>query len=786
MAEETVLSPETESQDTESDADKRDDDAILEEARERFRKIEEDDRANRDSYRTDYEFVYVKGKQWTDEVRNRRTSWDEPCLEFDQLKQFVNQVCNDERQNKPAILVHPAGSGASKEVAEIEQGLIRAIEYDSNAESAYDTGFQSGVVGGRGWWRLVTEYEKDEGGKPTFNQKIIIKPILDALTVYADLDYEQPDASDRNFLFVIEKLQKKDFEKRWPKADPVSFDALESNWKEGKDIILVADYYRRVCTYRTLVAMSDGATGYKDEMPTPPPGVTIEKEREVESWKVEWYKIAGGDQILEEYECPGEIIPVIQTTGDDILIDGKRTYQGLVAKARDAQAMFNYGMTQQAIHLALTPKAPWVAPQEAIEDYQNIWKDANTKNYSVLPWKHKDRDGIPIPPPSRTQPSMIDSGWAQFTGSMTQVMRSTIGMYENSLGMKGTEVSGKAILAREKQGDVGTFHFVDNQHRAIALTGRIIQSWIPVYYDKERIVHIIGQDGVRKIITVNQTTMQPAPHPTDPTQVILNAIKNNDVTTGDYKVAIEAGPGFATKREETAEKLMGLVNSFPQMMQVAGDVVIKSLDISDADIIADRFKFALPPAIQQALAAQEQGGKPDPVMAGKLQQATQALQALQQHVQEITQENQQLKSGAQADMAKIQAKQKADMEEMALKRQIQEAEIKLDRDRAIDELQLKRDIAAQAADDDIEKAKIAAQTKLMVAEIEQKANLQISQIQAAQAATESAAASAESSAPEPSAEPTKKTKKVITLPDGRVATIHEVPLEEAPTETMAA
>jgi len=763
-----------EDQSKESESDKRDDDKILEEARERFAKIEEDDRDNRDEQRSCFEFVYVKGKQWSDTVRSRRTSWDEPCLEFDQLKQFVNQVVNDERQNKPAILVHPAGGGASQEIADIEQGLIRAIEYDSNAEAAYDNGFQSAVVGGRGWWRVCTEYVQD-AKKPTFNQRIIIKPIMDSMTVYADLDYEQPDASDRRFAFVVEKIPKTEFEKRWKKADAISFDAMDTNWKEGKDVILVADYYRRICTIRNLVAMSDGAVGYEDEMPNPPEGVTKLREREVETYSVEWYKIAGGNQILEEYDCPGDIIPIIQTTGDDIIIDGKRTYQGLVCKARDAQAMLNYGMTQQAIHLALTPKAPWVAPQEAIEDYQNIWKDANVKNYSVLPYKHKDRDGAPIPPPSRTQPSMIDSGWAQWTGTMTQMMRSTIGMYENSLGMKGNEVSGKAILAREKQGDVGTFHYVDNQHRAIALTGRIIQSWIPVYYDTEQMVHIIGKDGVRKIVTINQKSVQPTGNEFDPFKTIIQ----NDVTNGDYKVSIEAGPGFATKREETAEKLMGLVNSFPQLMQVAGDVVMKSLDVQDADIIAERFKFALPPQIQQALAAEQQGQKVDPVMAQKMQQAQQQMQQMQQAMQQMQQENQQLKSGAQIDMAKVQAKQQADTADLELRRKIAADEIQLQRDKAIEELQLKRDIAAQSADDEIEKARIMARAKIEVAEIEQHAKLQLDQINAANA---SVSESSESSIAEPAALPAPASPqqihlhmgggtKVITLPDGRKAIV---------------
>jgi len=274
-----------------------------------------------------------------------------------------------------------------------------------------------------------------------------------------------------------------------------------------------------------------------------------------------------------------------------------------------------------------------------------------------------------------------------------------------------------------------------------------------VYYDTEQMVHIIGKDGVRKIVTINQKSLQPTGNEFDPFKTIIQ----NDVTNGDYKVSIEAGPGFATKREETAEKLMGLVNSFPQLMQVAGDVVMKSLDVQDADIIAERFKFALPPQIQQALAAEQQGGKADPVMAQKMQQAQQQMQQLQQAMQQMQQENQQLKSGAQIDMAKVKAKSQADTADLEFRKQMAIEEINLNRQKAIQELQLKRDIAAQSANDELEKARIMARAKIEVAEIEKHAKLLLEQISAANAAMGESGGNG--------------TTKVITLPDGRKAII---------------
>lgn len=678
---------------------------ILEEACERFEQVLGVDKDNRDNQTKDTLFVFSPGNQWPDDVKSQRNAWKELCLEFNQLKQFVAQVVNDQRQNRPGVRVHPADGSASKETADILQGMIRGIEYDSRAEAAYDNGFQGAVVGGRGYWRICSEYVDGQG----FEQKLVILPIYDPNTVYADIDYQQPDGSDRSFAFVTETITRKEFKRKWPDADPVDWEKIDRHWTNGTDDIVIADYYRRICTMRTMVLMSDGASGYKDEMPEPPEGITEVRSRECEVWSVEWYKIAGGFQILEKYDWPGTVIPIVCTTGDDIMLDGKRVYQGLTRHARDAQSMLNFGMTQQAIHLSLTPRAPWVAAEGQLEGYEDIWKDANVKNYSVLPYKPTSIDGTPVPPPQRTAPSMPDAGWGNWCEMMINMIRSTIGMYQNSLGQHGVETSGRAIIARQKQGDNSTFNYVDNLSRAIALTGRIIVECIPHYYDTQRIVHTIGIDDSRNAVTINQT----APNPDDP----LTAIKNNDTTTGKYSVTVESGPSYATKRQETAEALSGLAQTYPPLMQLAGDIVIRAQDIPDADAIADRLKLALPPQILQAEQSKQQGGKaPDPQVMAAMQQKDQQLKQAVDTMHAMDAKVKELESGAQQELQKAQMS--ADLE-------IQKEHIYTDRD--LKKATIDRDRAIQVAlinqETQIKTATISSGMK--VAEIEKQAEMDI-------------------------------------------------------------
>lgn len=694
---------------------------VLEEALERFELIQSTDKDNRDNQKADTLFVYSPGNQWPEEVKETRKQWKELCLEFNQLKQFVAQVVNDQRMNRPGVRIHPASGDASKEVAEILQGMIRGIEYDSGAEAVYDNAFQSAVVGGRGWWRIVSEYEDSD----SFNQKLVLKPIMDTNTVYADTAYQQPDGSDRQWVFVTESYTKTEFLRKWPDAEAISWDNISKAWSDGEEHIVVADYYRRVAKKRTMVLMSDGAKGFKDEMPSPPEGVSIVKEREVDDWTVEWYTIAGGQQILDKYEWPGTIIPVVCTVGEDLILDGKRVYQGLTRHARDAQSMLNFGMTQQAIHLSLTPRAPWVMAEGQNEGYENMWRDANTKNFSALIYKPVTIDGTIAPPPQRTAPAMVSEGWDRWTQMMLAMIKSTIGMYEQSLGQKGNEVSGRAITAREKQGDTATFNFVDNLARAISLTGRILVECIPHFYDTERIVHIIGPDDTRKLVQINQ----PTPDADDP----LKAIAMNDVRVGKYAVTCEAGPSFATKRQETSEQLMQLVQAFPPVAQVAGDLVVKSLDVADADVIAERLKAALPPQVLAMEQAKQQGNKaPDPQMLAALQQKDAQLQQAVQTMDVMHQKVQELQSGVTEKLKAIEMegqikarnfdieaemRAKADQAEIAAKEAQSQREHELEIAKAQQQGELALAKARIDAEARIEAARIAAEAQVLIAKL---------------------------------------------------------------------
>ena len=103
-----------------------------------------------------------------------------PCLTINKLPQHVRQVTNEQRQNRPSGKVIPADDKADIQVAEIFDGMIRHIEYISDADVAYDTACDNQVTYGEGYIRILTEYARED----SFDQDIKIGRIRNSFSVY--------------------------------------------------------------------------------------------------------------------------------------------------------------------------------------------------------------------------------------------------------------------------------------------------------------------------------------------------------------------------------------------------------------------------------------------------------------------------------------------------------------------------------------------------------------------------------------------------------------------------
>ncbi len=540
-----------------------------------------------------------------------------PCLTINKLPQHVRQVTNEQRQNRPSGKVIPADDNADVQVAEIFNGVVRHIEYMSDADVAYDTACDNQVTYGEGYIRLLTEYCNDE----TFDQDIRIGRVRNSFSVYMDPTIQDPCGADAEWCFITEDILKEEYERMFPDATPISTlysqgvgDQGISSWLQ-EDTIRIAEYFYNVYEKATLHLYPDNQTAYRgtpqDKQLMAMFGKPI-RSREVDRKKVMWMKTNGFD-VLQEREWAGKWIPVVRVIGNEWEVDGQMYISGLVRNAKDAQRMYNYWTSQEAEMLALAPKAPFIGYGGQFEGYEMQWKTANTTNWPYLEVNPDVTDGAGavLPLPQRAPPPLPQTGLIQAKMGAADDIKGTTGQYDASLGMAGNERSGKAILAREKQGDVGTYHYVDNLARAIRHITRQIVDMIPKIYDTQRIARIIGVDGEVDMVKFNPSQAEPVKEIRDQMGALIEKVYNPSV--GTYDVMVTTGPGYMTKRQEALDAMSMILQSNPQLWTVAGDLFIKNMDWPGAQEMAARFKKILDPKVlaegdqsPEMMAAQQQ------------------------------------------------------------------------------------------------------------------------------------------------------------------------------------
>jgi len=586
-------------------------------AKERFQLAAEAESKVRDAALDDLKFL--AGDQWPDNIQTSRTIDGRPCLTINRLPSIKRQITNEQRQQRPSIQVNPVGSQSDVEVAEVEQGIIRHIEVISDAEIAYDTGFEMMVTGGFGYWEVITDYVDDQ----SFDQEIYIKRIKNPFTIYFDPACIEPTYCDADWAFKVEDIPIFEYKRDYPNSAAAGLPDFQSigdqapDWAT-KDTIRVAMYWHVEYTPVTIALLPNNKVVRSGEVPQ---GITPLRTREVQERKVVCSKI-NAIEVLEEQDWPGQWIPIIPVLGDDFDISGKRHLAGIVRDAKDPQRMYNYWVSSGTEMIALAPRAPFVGAEGQFEGHEAQWQQANTKNYAYLEYKSVNVAGKPEPPPTRQTFEPPVQAITLMTRQSDQDLKSVVGIYDPGLGQNKSDQSGKAVQLLQKQSEISNLNFSDNLSRAIRWTGKILLDLIPKIYDAPRIQRIIEPDGTASHVGVytqgNSGGLTP-----DQLKVALGVKKVFDIGTGRYDVTVSVGPSYQTKRQEAVAAQMALVSAYPQAMQIVGDLIVRNMDWPQSQEMADRLKKMLPQQLQ--------GGDQDDPEVQLQQTKAQLAQAMQQH-----------------------------------------------------------------------------------------------------------------------------------------------------------
>lgn len=618
---------------------------IVQDARERFKEAKEKDREQTDRMLEELRFSNSADfQQWPESIRKMRENAEggaRPCLTFDQTNQYIQQVVNESRQNKPSIQVRPVDSKADIKVADALSGLFRHIEDVSRADIAYDTAIEHAARCGRGWLRVNTQIID-----PSINQQeIIIQRIADPLSAWLDPDYQEPDGSDAMDGGIEAMIGRRAFSRQYPDADSMAGKSDPDGWCD-KDGVRVLEYFK-VREDKTHFLVFDDPANPGEE-------VTLSEDKYWEAVKeigfkpplireywakkrtCQWYKITG-EEVLEETKFPAGYVPLIPVIGSELWIEGKRYLSGLVRPMMDPARAYNYDRSNYIEHVSLQTKIPYLAAAEAVEGYENEWRNANRSNSAYLPWNALDSDGTPLPKPERAQGPVASAAYAQGSQMAQNDIQASIGMYRANLGAPSNETSGKAINERKMQGETANFHYSDNMSRSVRHLGRIIMEMLPNVIDTKRELRILGEDGQASTVTLDPEQSQSAIYKNPDKKSNLISFNPN---VGRYDVSIQVGPAFGTRRQEAVEALQQVIGGNPQMMALLGDEFVKMMDIPGAEKIAKRMQSMLPPEAREQEG--EDGDGPSPEVQQVMQQAQQAIQQKDMEAQQMLQQMQQM------------------------------------------------------------------------------------------------------------------------------------------------
>lgn len=566
---------------------------------------------------------FLQGDPWDPAIKKMRMDAGRPCLNIPRLQPFVHQVENEQRQSRPSITVNPVDDKADPETAKIIKGIIRNIETTSAADTVYDLGGSNAIRMGRGWIRVNTRFADER----SFDQEIELLGIFNPFSAYIDPSHKRQDGLDSNFAILFEDVPRAQFKRLWPKADPVSLDLYSKTQWCTENTVRIAEYFYKDFVETTLYRLPGFPEADETVMTAEEAqergidvsGIPEEDRRQTSLPTIKWCKITAAE-VLERTDWPGKYIPLVPVYGDLIWFQGKRRSRALIHHAKDSQKFLNYMRSASAEVIGLQPKSPFVGIKGSFRSFLSKWKRANIDNEAFLEYDPVfvtdpvSKQAVLAPPPQRQPPPQGSIALMQEGQAASDDIKAALGMFAPSLGQEGDEKSGKAIVARQQQGNNATFHFMDNRAVAIAGVGTILVDLIPRVYSRPQRMRIIGDDNQPRNVRINEQFTDPQTG-----KPVLY-----DLTAGKYDVVVSVGPAMATKRIETVNTLIELVRANPAIAPLTMDVLFQNLDIAEAQELSQRIKATMPPELQ--------GDDPS---AQKLKMAGQAIEALKSQIEQL-------------------------------------------------------------------------------------------------------------------------------------------------------
>ena len=622
-------------------------------------------------------FVMTKDGQWSERESAYYDKHRKPKLTANRLYSLIKQILSAQRATTRNIEIRsiegaqssPEQDDVIQKRIELLENIVRTIAYNSDSNVVYETAFRNACFG-FGGWRIGVEYETPE----SFNQVIRLKRFRDPGMLYWDPCATDPLKVEGRYCGYKVAMSKDKFENQYnaylDMKDLISDNTHGFTWgyQGSVDQVTVCHHYEKQYFNKTICLLSNGQqdrTCDQDEVDdvlkqlndealeqAEMTGTLVSRWAEVKTRKVKTYKIVEyvicGKKILQKKDWLGKLLPIVYVEGDSFIDDhGKQHVVPLTYFGEEPQKLLNIGLSNLADSLTRYRSERFKATRESIpEDFVETWSN---------PSEHEGLFIFNSTPEMPAGPELIGSseipgGIFESVQGASALINEVVGRNQTTLGQQGNEISGVAIDNRVRQDNESLGIHFDNLERAIEYTGKVILELVPKVYDSRRVMNVETKDGKNKNVMLN-----------DPQYSWTN------LEEGEYQITVKSGPSFALQQQEMSETLIKMVQMDPQLMTIYGDIIMKNLDLNDAQALADRIDLILDPRVLQMT-----GKKVPQLPQSPNPQAQMQRQAMQQQQIETQLKQQELQLQEQ--------KQQADQYFQQMENELKSAKLNLDRE----------------------------------------------------------------------------------------------------------
>ena len=315
------------------------------------------------------------------------------------------------------------------------QEMIDEIEADNDSKSAMIDAFRKACLTGYGYM-IVTTVADEMTGEP----KIVIESANRINAVAFDPSVATVDGSDAeegailNFL-PIKKAKRLYGEDVVPMSYPTTPCFINigdfRQWRMPEDSVALISYYTK------------NESGY-----------------------VDMYKICG-DKVVEAYELPIKIIPIIRMAGNEIYDNGDIDYNGIVQQTMSLELGANIAYSTLIERCGRTPKANYLVNVDAIDGLEESYAKSNQDDSVAVLWKGEHQ---PVPLTETFQ-----------TGDLQATVSTCRTLLEDVTGIPLTGIQGgerertaTEILRQQISKESNTANYYNNAFKAVRTLSKII------------------------------------------------------------------------------------------------------------------------------------------------------------------------------------------------------------------------------------------------------------------------------------------------------------------------